>query len=330
MKKTLAFVLGGGGARGAMQIGALRALLEEGYKPDLLVGTSIGAVNAAALALYGADLAGLEALEIAWQQAATSSVLDPRLVQLTLRALLGVPNRDTIQRVSNLFISAGITPDLTFEQITGVRLALIGADMTTGQPVIYGYDPRQSILEGLLASIAVFPWFAPIEHEGRLIVDGGALSNLPVEPAVIMGAKEIIALDLNDPANAWGTENGINQQAGKIISALGKRQEHLEIALAEARGVPVHCISLKSDPPVPLWDFKSYRWLIDTGYATARRDLASWGAKSKPKRMVSVLAPAKGSWLRRFYPPAWISAVNLPSPSGYLRRLLEQTKAREP
>ena len=64
MNKCLAFVLGGGGARGAMQVGALRALIEAGLKPDLLVGTSIGAVNATGLALWGVSLAGIEALEL--------------------------------------------------------------------------------------------------------------------------------------------------------------------------------------------------------------------------------------------------------------------------
>ena len=52
MSKSLAIVLGGG-ARGAMQVGALRALLEAGYQPDLLVETSIGAINAAYLAVWG-------------------------------------------------------------------------------------------------------------------------------------------------------------------------------------------------------------------------------------------------------------------------------------
>jgi NTE family protein len=62
MNNRLAFVLGGGGARGALQVGALRALLEAGYRPDLLIGTSIGAINAAGLALWGVDLAGVDAL----------------------------------------------------------------------------------------------------------------------------------------------------------------------------------------------------------------------------------------------------------------------------
>jgi len=68
MDKCLAFVLSGGGGRGAMQVGALRALLEAGLRPNLLVGTSIGAVNAAGLALWGVDLFGIEVLEQAYNE----------------------------------------------------------------------------------------------------------------------------------------------------------------------------------------------------------------------------------------------------------------------
>jgi len=68
--------IGGGGARGAMQVGALRALIEAGFRPDLLVGTSIGAVNAAGLALWGVDLTGIEALERAYAQIASANLMD--------------------------------------------------------------------------------------------------------------------------------------------------------------------------------------------------------------------------------------------------------------
>src|SRR5512139_1747709 len=87
MNHCLAFVLGGGGARGAMQVGALRTLIEAGFKPDLLVGTSIGAVNAAGLALWGVDLAGIEALERVYAQIASTNLLDSHLGSLALRAL---------------------------------------------------------------------------------------------------------------------------------------------------------------------------------------------------------------------------------------------------
>src|SRR5512139_235848 len=91
MEKCLAFVLGGGGARGALQVGALRALYEAGYRPDLMVGTSAGAVNATFLALRGFDEQGLDQLEQAWLAAARQDLLPPKPLQLTLRAILRKP-----------------------------------------------------------------------------------------------------------------------------------------------------------------------------------------------------------------------------------------------
>src|SRR5574341_1245069 len=249
MNSGFAFVLGGGGARGAMQVCALRALIEAGLKPDLLVGASIGAVNAAALALFGPDLAGVDALERAWRDVADSYLLDPRLAQLALRMLIGLPSKRATERIAQVFVSAGITPDLTFGQIAGARLALIGADLTTGQPAIYGQNPHQSVLDGLLASVALPPWFPPVERDGSYIVDGGALSNVSVEPALTMGASDIVVLDLDDPDAAMGDKNNLGQRAGQFMYALSRRHVHLEIALAEARGVPVHTIELRSHPP---------------------------------------------------------------------------------
>src|SRR5512133_356989 len=76
MDKCTAFVFGGGGSRGALQVGAMRALLEAGLVPDLLVGTSIGAANATGLALWGVDLEGLATLERVWDQVANAELLD--------------------------------------------------------------------------------------------------------------------------------------------------------------------------------------------------------------------------------------------------------------
>jgi NTE family protein len=85
MKKKLAFVLSGGGSRGALQVGALQALLESGLQPDLLVGTSIGAVNATFLALHGFSKSGLDLLAATWRKAATLDLLPSNYVQRTER-----------------------------------------------------------------------------------------------------------------------------------------------------------------------------------------------------------------------------------------------------
>jgi len=73
-RRKLAFALGGGGARGALQAGALRALFDAGIQPDIIVGTSIGAVNAIFLAMHGFNLKSLDDLDISWFAAAKADL----------------------------------------------------------------------------------------------------------------------------------------------------------------------------------------------------------------------------------------------------------------
>jgi NTE family protein len=276
MSESLAFVLGGGGARGAMQVGAIRALLEAGYQPDLLVGTSIGAINAAYLALWGMNLDGVVALERAYQDLAEAHLMDTHLGLMAPRALLDGLHHRASQRAREYFIASGISPDWRFEQVKNVRLALVGADLDSGWPVIYGEDPSQSILDGLLASIALPPWFGPVEKNGQYIIDGGAVSNLPIEPALRMGATEIIALDLNYPVTLPGNTRGPSQFVEKLGFGITQRQVYLEASLAEARGVPVHFMALRSDSSTPIWDFSNHARLIRTGYEIANQRIAQW------------------------------------------------------
>ena len=280
MKKCLALVMGGGGARGALQVGACRALFEAGYRPDLIVGTSIGAANAAGLALWGVNLEGVAALEKGYQIVAESQMMDTP-GRLVWHVLSGRPNY-TSQRAKDILVDFGIRPDLRFDQIQDLRLGLISADMGSGQRVIYGLEPDQSVLEGLLASVAVPPWFAPIENENQLILDGGALSNLPVEPALTMGATEIIALDLQDSSSLSKPATKLNQLE-KFAASFVQHETNLELALAEARGVPVHYLKLKTSPPTPMWDFSTYRDLIAIGYETACNEIPGWQQKNRSR-----------------------------------------------
>jgi NTE family protein len=273
MEKCLAFVLGGGGARGALQVGAFRALFEAGYQPDLLVGTSIGAANAAGLAMWGVNMDGIAALEGAYRSMAEGRLMDTpgRMVWHTLS---GRPFY-TSKRAKEFLIAAGFTPEVRFDQLQNVRVGLVGAEMGSGQPVIYGMDPSQSVLEGVLASCSVPPWFEPIDNDDQLIVDGGALSLLPIEPALTMGATEIIALDLSGSPTPSRRIRKLNQLE-KSIAAFTQREIYLETALAEAKGVPLHYMRLLSNPPIQMWDFSTYRDLIKTGYETASLHISDW------------------------------------------------------
>lgn len=283
MDKCTALVLGGGGSRGALQVGALRALLEAGIFPDLLVGTSIGAANAAGLALWGADLNGLSALEQVWDQVAGTEMLDPRVSRLVLRVMVGQPSDSTRKKVENYFLSLGITHDLTFHMVPNARLALISADLGTGQTLIYGQDQGDSVLEGLLASIAVPPWFMPLQKDGRMIIDGGALSGLPIEPALRMGATEIIALDLDDP-NLVPRENlTLPQYCQKYLFAASRRHVQLETQIAEMQGVSVRRIDFQGMAKTPMWDFSDYRRLRLAGYEKAKNVIAEWSQEIQPE-----------------------------------------------
>jgi NTE family protein len=291
-KRTLAFALGGGGARGALQAGALRALLEAGIRPDLLVGTSIGAVNAVFLAMHGFTSKSLDDLKISWFAAAKADLFPASTAWLTLRVFLNRAHARPYQRLKDFFISQGITPDLRFGDLPHTPVILVSADLNNRQPVYYGNDPKQFVLDGLLASSALPPWVHPIESEGRFLMDGGAVSNLPIEPAIAYGATEVIALGLSNPDEIDPNAHGFGPFWTKYLYAIEARQISLELQLAQAKGVPVHVINLKTESPVPAWDFSRTQFLLDDGYRQMKLALNS-GEIPVSSQTESWLAPLK-------------------------------------
>jgi NTE family protein len=271
MTRNLAFVLSGGGSRGALQVGALYALLEAGVQPDFLIGASIGAVNSAFLAVNGFSRESLDQLNSAWQHANTNDMLPPNYLWLTMRAMLGRSSQDPSRRLKDFFIAHGITPELRFAHLESMRLVIVSTDLNTGQPILHGEDPEDKILEALLLSTALPPWFMPVRRQERYLMDGGVVSNLPVEPALKMGATEIVALDLTDSREVLGQGDRLRLFLDRLIYSVEKRQLDLELQLAEARGIPMLYIDLTGEFPVPIWDFQHTPELVAQGYAITRR-----------------------------------------------------------
>jgi NTE family protein len=290
MKKCVAFVLSGGGARGAFQVGALKALLEAGYKPDLLVGTSVGAINATYLALNGLNLETVTKMIQVWKEAKQADLLPSNYLKLTLRTLLNRSLDHSAHHLRDFYISHGVTPELRFSDITCVRLITVAADLNSGQPVLYGTKPQDSVLEGVLASTALPPWVPPMEKGERLLVDGGVVSVLPVEVAIKAGASEIIALDVNDSRPLNLPIQGVVTLLGKIVTTTNHRQIELEMALAEAQKITVQHIQLRGEDPVGLWDFDHTDSRISQGYEITKENIASW--KSTGRSWLS-------RWMRR-------------------------------
>jgi NTE family protein len=259
-----------------MQVGALRALLESGYHPDLITGTSIGAANGAFLVIHGFNPQGIDKLEQVWRLTVDQDFLPTNLWWQTMRAFLRRTSGFSQQRVREFAIACGLTPEIRFRDLKEIKLYPVAADLNTGCPVIFGLNPEESVLDSVLASMALPPWIPPQHEHGRYLVDGAAVSNLPIEAALAQGATEIIALDLLDSHDAPGVASKVGDFLMKLDYAVENRQAQLEIQLAEARGVPVRHISLIAEKPVQIWDFRQGVELMARGYELARAAVAAW------------------------------------------------------
>jgi NTE family protein len=178
---TVAFALSGGGNLGPIQAGSIAALQEAGIKPDLLVGTSIGALNAAFLSTRP-GIEGASDLVDAWsrlrrQQVAGFSPLD------FLAGFLGIRNH----LVSSTRLRALIREWVEIERIEEAKVpfAAIATDALTGKAVILR---RGDVIEALSASAAIPGLFPPVRIGDRWLIDGSLSANFPVLQAQSLGA----------------------------------------------------------------------------------------------------------------------------------------------
>ena len=171
------------------------------------------------------------------------------------------------------FLAHGMTPELKFADLPDVRLVIVAADLNKGELVVYGSNPDDSVLEALIASTALPPWVQPVHKDERLLIDGGVVSNLPIEPALASGARHIVAMNLVDFRDVMVSGYGFGPFLGKLFNTVEQRQHALEMALAEAHGVTVYYLGLLGSEHVPLWDFTQSEELIATGYEIARKEL---------------------------------------------------------
>ena len=266
MVKKLAFALSGGGSRGALQVGSLYALLEHGLQPDLLIGASIGAANASFLALNGFSRDSLDRLSAVWHDAAFSELLPANYIWLTVRAMFGRSSSDPSRHLRDFIIANGITSDLCFSDIKHPQLILVSSDLNTAKPVLHGMNPEDKVLDGLLLSTALPPWFMPVSKQGRYLMDGAVISHLPVEPAIKVGATEIVGLDLSASLEILDPGDGVRGFFNRLVRSVERRQIDLELEVAEARGIPVLYIGLQLESSIPIWDFHRTDDLIARGY----------------------------------------------------------------
>ena len=187
---AVAFVLSGGGPLAALQVGAVRALIDQGVKPDLAVGTSAGALNAAWIAFDPAH-AGVVHLEWIWRSLKDSDMFPGGRFKASWARMLVKGNRVFENSGLKKTIEKTLGSDARFEDAM-IPLAITTTDLETGAERVFNSGP---LLLPLLASSAMPGIFPPIEIEGRSYIDGGVADNVPIAPAVAMGAQTLYVMD---------------------------------------------------------------------------------------------------------------------------------------
>jgi NTE family protein len=173
----LGIALGSGSARGWAHIGVLRALEQAGIVPDVVSGTSIGALVGAAYASHRLDRLEEWVAQIDWWE--IIRYMDLRLGGVEGERLM----RAFHERVEDVPIESLPKP-----------FGAVATDLQTGREVWF---QDGSLLEAVRASIALPGLFSPVRHQGRWLVDGGLVDPLPVSLCRALGADRVIAVNLN-------------------------------------------------------------------------------------------------------------------------------------
>lgn len=275
-----AFVLSGGGSLGAMQVGALRLLLEQHIEPDIVVGCSVGALNASFL---GIDLSldELQRAERVWQTVTTEIVYPGAKVQAAWRFLTGQDSLYDNRRFYEFLQENGCTPALTFGDLRGARLYITATHLRTGNLHVFGDNPHDLVLDALMASTALTPLHPPWEINGERYVDGGTITPLPLRVALDHGATEIYALHLHRPQAEPPKKRlrGVAEHINQAVSTMLRLQADHDLHLAEtARRVRLHYLPLWTEDPIEPIDFSHSTMLIEQGYAQAEKLLMRGGA----------------------------------------------------
>ena len=188
-----AFVLSGGASLGALQVGMLEALYEQGIAPDFLVGTSVGALNGAFVASRAQSPQTATELGRVWRDLQRQDVFP-----LSMSALVGgvcgrrdhlVPDRE-LRRLIRRYVQ--------FEDLADapIPLHLVAFDLIEGRELLLSEGPA---VEAILASASIPGIFPPVAIGDQRLIDGGVVNNTPISHAVELGAERIYILPTQGP-----------------------------------------------------------------------------------------------------------------------------------
>jgi NTE family protein len=261
-----AFVFSGGGSLAAVQVGALRALLEAGVRPDVVVGCSAGALNAAFLAV-DPTLERVTVLEDVWLDLRREDIFADGRFDVA-RRLAGRRDHLYSPHAMRALVRRWVPlPDLA---ATTIPCHIVTTDLLRGRPAWWSAGDPTDVLAASACLPALFP---PVALDGSLHVDGGVTCPVPIQRALDLGAERVWVLDVAD-FHGWTDER---------MSALDVLLESFAISrslLARAEPVARPGQRVVNLPPLgigrhDLRDFSRTPALLAAGLAAGREMVAA-------------------------------------------------------
>ncbi len=271
---TTAYVLGGGGVLGAVEVGMLRALLERDLTPDLVLGTSVGAVNGAMVA-RDPSLDVIERLTELWRSAAESRMVYGDRPLRTVRRAVSTRTHIYSSRPLADRLREELD-DLTFEDLP-VTLQVCAASIERAAEHWFSSGP---VVEAVVASAAVPGLLPPAKVGDEHFLDGGIVNSIPVGRAVQLGASRIFVLQVGRidrplavPTRPWDVARVSFEVARRHRFAREMAELPPEV---EAHVLPAGGTSSRDDSPFGFRDFSTVDTRIEASYAATADYLDDW------------------------------------------------------
>lgn len=252
---TTAFVLGGGGRWGAVEVGMIRALDESGISPDLVLGTSIGAFNGAVIAAHpGRE--GSERLTGFWEELTGTDLFQTGFFDRAVRVATLKPAIHETAELRRL-VEQVIDPEAVIEDL-GIPFQCVAASIENTTE--HWFD-EGNLVDAVLASSAVPALFPPVEIDGEHFYDGGLVDPVPLGRAVELGADVVYVLQVGRIESPLRPPERLYESA-LISFEITRRYRFATTMRNLPEGVEVHLLPTGS--PVPWDDRRQLRW-TDTG-----------------------------------------------------------------
>ncbi len=264
-----AFVFSGGASLGAVEVGMLKAIVEEGHIADMVLGTSVGALNGAIYA-FNPTIEGVKTLEQTWRNIKMFDVFTPSVIT-------PIKNIATFGQylISPKNLRKLMDDHLKFTKIeeTQIPLFITTTDINTGDEVVFN---KGLVAEALLASAGIPGLFPPQRMGQRLLVDGGLVNNSPISSAVKLGAEKVVIFPIGFPYTPNEEPKNLTEIFVRTLIYLLNRQLSADYAFYKDK-VQLIVIPPPENITVGPHDFSKSDRLIDRSYKCTKDWLMKGG-----------------------------------------------------